>query len=679
MHSAMFWIQNLKHRESSGRKTNILKTSIIYVILVALVSFVITPLIPAEITPKDSKELNKSTRVIMIKPGQTLADLALEYFGDRKKYKQFLKYNVITDVNSVKPGDMIRVPVRPSAELRDQDFQTAASVLGAKSSPNITHKRVNDVTEIITVQAGETLADLAQKYFGDRKKYKRFLEYNDIGNLNIIKAGDQLQVPIVANVVSPTKQPEPKTPNQSLSSTKVETKLVEKAIPPVIVESSVQAAVDSSNDILQEIREIRQALKDLGSVGTTAGALVSTVQETSPPTNIKVFDVPNDSGKGLSTRGSVSKFKGRNIVVTWAKSASGTVTGYHIFRKQLPEGEFEKVTKKPVKVGETQKNVLAILPSYDREFSPDDYTSLGFYADKAETNVPYVYKVAAVGEFGIISESDESEEIKAVGNLMVMTKMSELLGLLLVAAVTLYFIDKAQSGQDMFIRKIPALDAFEEAIGRSAEMGRPVMFIPGNDDVYKSSSIAAINIFEGAANYAVVMQSHIISPNQEAIVNQVLSNSLRNIFLYAGRPDLYDEYDVHFETTDQLAFASAIAGAMHRENPAAIFIQGDFGAESLIFAENGNAVGAIQIAGTDNEKQLPYFVVACDYTLLGEELYAAGAYIKKDPIQICTLKAQDLLKLVVFACLIIGSLLALSGSSNGVLDFFTQKWFEVIS
>jgi hypothetical protein len=83
--------------------------------------------------------------------------------------------------------------------------------------------------------------------------------------------------------------------------------------------------------------------------------------------------------------------------------------------------------------------------------------------------------------------------------------MPEFLGLLLVAVVTLYFIDKAQSGQDMFIRKIPALDAFEEAIGRSAEMGRPVMFIPGNDDVYKSSSIAAINIFEGAANYAVVM------------------------------------------------------------------------------------------------------------------------------------------------------------------------------
>ncbi|HIB90447.1 TPA: LysM domain-containing protein [Candidatus Poribacteria bacterium] len=652
-----------------------MKKAIMYVTLVALVSFVMTPLISAEITPKDSKELGKPTRVIMIKPGQTLADLAQEYFGDRKQYKQFLEYNVITDINSVRPGDMIRVPVLPSAELQDQDFQSATSVLAS----NIIHKRVNDVTEIVTVQVGETLADLAQKYFGDRGKYKKFLEYNDIANLNTIKAGDQLQVPISGNVATSTKQPEPQEPTQSSSSPKVETKLDEtKAATPVKVESSVQKDVEPTDNILKEIREIRQVLRNLGSAGLVEEELEETAEELAPPTGVRVFDVPNDAGKGLSTKGAVSKFKGGNIIVTWAESSSGAVTGYHVFRKQLPDGDFEQITKKAVKAGETKKNVLAILPSYDREFSPD-YTSLGFYADKATTDVPYVYKVAAVGEAGIISESSESEEIKAVGNLFATTKISELLGLILVAAVTLYFIDKAQSGQDMFIRRIPALDAFEEAIGRSAEMGRPVMFIPGNDDVYKSSSIAAINIFEGAANYAVVMQSHIMSPNQQAVVNQVLSNSLRNIFLYAGRPDLYDEYDVHFETTDQLAYASAVAGSMHRENPAAIFIQGDFGAESLIYAENGNAVGAIQIAGTDNEKQLPYFVVACDYTLLGEELYAAGAYIKKDPIQICTLKAQDVLKLAVFACLIIGSLLALSGSSNIILDFFTQRWFEVIS
>ncbi|HIO06510.1 TPA: LysM domain-containing protein [Candidatus Poribacteria bacterium] len=652
-----------------------MKKAIMYVTLVALVSFVMTPLISAEITPKDSKELGKPTRVIMIKPGQTLADLAQEYFGDRKQYKQFLEYNVITDINSVRPGDMIRVPVLPSAELQDQDFQSATSVLAS----NIIHKRVNDVTEIVTVQVGETLADLAQKYFGDRGKYKKFLEYNDIANLNTIKVGDQLQVPISGNVATSTKQPELQEPTQSSSPPKVETKLDEtKAATPLKVESSVQKDVEPTDNILKEIREIRQVLRNLGSAGLVEEELEETAEELAPPTGVRVFDVPNDAGKGLSTKGAVSKFKGGNIIVTWAESSSGAVTGYHVFRKQLPDGDFEQITKKAVKAGETKKNVLAILPSYDREFSPD-YTSLGFYADKATTDVPYVYKVAAVGEAGIISESSESEEIKAVGNLIATTKISELLGLILVAAVTLYFIDKAQSGQDMFIRRIPALDAFEEAIGRSAEMGRPVMFIPGNDDVYKSSSIAAINIFEGAANYAVVMQSHIMSPNQQAVVNQVLSNSLRNIFLYAGRPDLYDEYDVHFETTDQLAYASAVAGSMHRENPAAIFIQGDFGAESLIYAENGNAVGAIQIAGTDNEKQLPYFVVACDYTLLGEELYAAGAYIKKDPIQICTLKAQDVLKLAVFACLIIGSLLALSGSSNIILDFFTQRWFEVIS
>ena len=41
-------------------------------------------------------------------------------------------------------------------------------------------------------------------------------------------------------------------------------------------------------------------------------------------------------------------------------------------------------------------------------------------------------------------------------------------------------------------------------------------------------------------------------------------------------------------------------------------------------ARLGNAAGAIQIAGTDAVTQLPFFITTCDYTLIGEELYAAS-------------------------------------------------------
>ena len=70
---------------------------------------------------------------------------------------------------------------------------------------------------------------------------------------------------------------------------------------------------------------------------------------------------------------------------------------------------------------------------------------------------------------------------------------------------------------------------------------------------------------------------------------------------------------------------------MIRDRPAAHIMMGYFYAESLLLAETGSTTGAIQIAGTDAFTQLPFFVTTCDYTLLGEELYAASAYLSGEP------------------------------------------------
>jgi hypothetical protein len=80
---------------------------------------------------------------------------------------------------------------------------------------------------------------------------------------------------------------------------------------------------------------------------------------------------------------------------------------------------------------------------------------------------------------------------------------------------------------------------------------------------------------------------------------------------------------------------------MVRAKPAACFYAGTFFAESLILAETGNSIGAIQIAGTAEAAQLPFFVAACDYTLIGEELFAASAYLSGEPHQLGSLKGQD--------------------------------------
>jgi len=124
-----------------------------------------------------------------------------------------------------------------------------------------------------------------------------------------------------------------------------------------------------------------------------------------------------------------------------------------------------------------------------------------------------------------------------------------------------------------------------------------------------------------------------------------------------GRPDTFHEDQVHYLTDDQFGYAAAIDGMVVREKPATMFFMGEFFAESLILAETGNASGAIQIAGTAAPAQLPFFIAACDYTLLGEELFAASAYLSREPKLLGSLKGQDMGKAVILVAILIGIIL----------------------
>jgi hypothetical protein len=108
---------------------------------------------------------------------------------------------------------------------------------------------------------------------------------------------------------------------------------------------------------------------------------------------------------------------------------------------------------------------------------------------------------------------------------------------------------------------------------------------------------------------------------------------------------------------------------MLRERPATNLYLGKFYAESLLLAETGALAGSIQIAGTDEPTQIPFFVVACDYTLIGEELYAASAYLGREPLLLGSLKAQDWAKAAIIILAIVGFLAAAFGWQDFVEYF----------
>ena len=150
-------------------------------------------------------------------------------------------------------------------------------------------------------------------------------------------------------------------------------------------------------------------------------------------------------------------------------------------------------------------------------------------------------------------------------------------------------------------------------------------------------------------------------PEVMVIVEQVM----RDAFQSEAHPERFDRAMVRYLSGDQFAFASGYMGTVHRERAAACLLFGEFAAESLILAEAGQQVGAMQVAGTTSNAQLPFFLTSCDYTVIGEEVYAAGAYLSRDPVQMGALRGQDIGKLAIFAIILAGAIWATIAASEG--------------
>lgn len=238
------------------------------------------------------------------------------------------------------------------------------------------------------------------------------------------------------------------------------------------------------------------------------------------------------------------------------------------------------------------------------------------------------------------------------------------------------FLFKARRGEQLHLRKIAGLDAVNEAIGRATEMGKPILFVNALGGPDEPSGIATVNILGLVAERVAQYETRLMVPNYNPVMFAVQEEVVKDAYTRAEKPDALEPDTVSYVAGTQFAYAAAVSGMMVREKPATILLMGRFYAESLILAETGAASGAIQIAGTDALTQLPFFVAACDYTLIGEELYAASAYLTNDPQLLGTLKTQDLGKALAALTIIIGFVYTLIATkitdTLAIQDFFLR-------
>jgi len=241
-----------------------------------------------------------------------------------------------------------------------------------------------------------------------------------------------------------------------------------------------------------------------------------------------------------------------------------------------------------------------------------------------------------------------------MGNQYLDTGWIGILITLTVVAFVLFNIVRANKGKELFIRRIGGLNAIDEAVGRATELGKPVFMVPGLSDNINAKSMQAINIFAYVSRVASRFSNPIMVCCYNASILAVAQEVIRDVYQQEGAIEKYDPDSVRFISDRQFAFAAATSGLILREQAAAVFLLGEFYAESLILAETANSIGAIQVASSTELTQTPFFIAACDYVLIGDEFYAASAYLTRQPVLVGSLVGQDWGKVMIMSFIAIG-------------------------
>jgi hypothetical protein len=249
---------------------------------------------------------------------------------------------------------------------------------------------------------------------------------------------------------------------------------------------------------------------------------------------------------------------------------------------------------------------------------------------------------------------------------------------LLFLLAFLYFVWRARLDVPQPLRPIAAYDALKNLLAHAAEAGQPVHISIGTAGVGQASTpdtMAGLYALEFLADRAAVSSIPPIVTVSDPTALPLAQDQLRRAYQRQGYPEEYDPRQVRFiapsVNNNAVAYSAGVMDLLaHERVMANVMIgafddyqtAGAFGDEFLLMSQTGAHKDLIQVGGTSNPRVLPFVYATISHPLLGEEIYAAGAYLNSRRSHIGSLLAQD----TVRGALVIISILAILARTIGL-------------
>jgi hypothetical protein len=217
------------------------------------------------------------------------------------------------------------------------------------------------------------------------------------------------------------------------------------------------------------------------------------------------------------------------------------------------------------------------------------------------------------------------------------------------------------------VRPLEAFESIPEAVGRAAELGKPIHYTTGLgsvSDQWAAMTVAGMAVMTHVVDECAARGVWLQYTACRAAILPAVTDIIKGGYAKAGHPELFNEDMINYVGDQQRSFMATVMGYFAREKPAVSFIFGAMFWESIVLLGSAAMHGIMQIGGTPRLYYQPYYVCMCDYVSIGEELYAIAARARGDLPNLGSIAGQDYMKVIGMVFVIISGILATAGMAD---------------
>ena len=214
------------------------------------------------------------------------------------------------------------------------------------------------------------------------------------------------------------------------------------------------------------------------------------------------------------------------------------------------------------------------------------------------------------------------------------------------------------------LRDFPAFNRLRRAMGLAVEdgsrlhisLGNASMTNPGN-----ASALVGFSVLKRVAQLSSMSDRPPVVTSGDGALSILSQDSLAEAYHQANAMDQYDPNRGFLAGVTPFSYAAAALSVIHDPNVSGNILIGNYGPEAALLADAADQEHAYMLAASDGLQAQAVLYASAQDPLIGEELFASGAYLHAGRMHTASLHAQDILRLVMILALVVGAVLKLAG------------------